>query len=88
MEKSRRVAVNMLQDGVDTRIVTTITSLEEEDVLEIKNLMGIGYGENIFDIERARRVRRAKSLTDDGVPMEIVKTLTKLTASEAVFLER
>ena len=86
-EKNRNAAVNMLQDGVAVGIIATITACSEGEILEIKDLMDVGYGYSVFDIEYARKLKVAKSMIGEGIPVGIVKAVSKLTETEVLSLE-
>lgn len=72
------LVLNLLKEGVDKSIISRSIGIEIEDILELKGLMEVGYGDCVQDIEYARKRRVALNMLRDKVDEKIISTVSGL----------
>ena len=87
VKESRNLLVlSLLKEGVDEHIISRSIGISLEDILEIKGVMEVGYGDYIHDLEHARKRQMALNMLGDGVDEMIVVTVSGLKKEEIVEL--
>ena len=89
LTKKQRVALNMIQEGIPSKVISTVASIPENWVTQLEGLFGTELYKNIVRRgEASEKTMIAIKMIRDKIDVGIIKTVAALPEKDVIELKK